>query len=203
MKQQVKQRCFRYGGALYPYELHIDGVKRLNLRIRADGSLRVSVPRATSQRRIDAFLTSCGDKIAEAVARIQANKPAPKAHLSADEQVQKKECLLAIILDSHKNLVLPRVTALNLPMADEQQKFIISPQAIRIHPMKTRWGSCNFKKGTLNFNLYLIDQPMECIEYVVMHEFAHFLIHDHSPAYHALMTALMPDWKERKKRLNM
>lgn len=203
MKQQVKQKHFRYGGVDYPYELHIGGVKRLNLRIRADGSLRVSVPRRTSQRRIDAFLTSCGDKIAGAVARIQAgqfnNMPKP----SVTEQEQRKESLLAIIQGCHVNVVMPRIAALRLSMTDEQRRFIESPVAIRIHPMKTRWGSCNFKKGTLNFNLYLIDQPMECIEYVIMHEFAHFLIHDHSPAYHTLMTALMPDWKERKKRLNM
>lgn len=202
MKQQVKQKCFRYGGALYPYELHIGGVKRLNLRIRPDGSIRLSVPRMTSQRQINAFLARCCDKIAEAVARIQANKPSPKAELSATEQAEKKERLLAIIRDCHKNLVLPRITALNLPMTDEQRQFIASPQAIRIHPMKSRWGSCNFKKGTLNFNLYLIDQPVECIEYVVMHEFAHLIQPDHSPAYHALMTALMSDWKVRKAKLN-
>ncbi len=202
MKQQVKQKCFRYGGIDYPYELHIGGVKRLNLRVRPDGSIRLSVPRMTSQRQIDAFLARCGDRIAEAVARIQANKPAPKAELSAAEQAEKKERLLAVIWDCHKNVVLPRVTALNLPMTDEQRQFIASPKAIRIHPMKSRWGSCNVKKGTLNFNLYLIDQPIECIEYVVMHEVAHFIRPDHSPAYHALMTALMPDWKVRRAKLN-
>jgi predicted metal-dependent hydrolase len=37
---------------------------------------------------------------------------------------------------------------------------------------------------------------------VVMHEFTHFIQPDHSTAFHALMTTLMPDWKERKKRLN-
>ena len=202
MKQQIKQKCFCYGGVDYPYDLHIGGVKRLNLRIRPDGTIRLSVPRMTSQRQIDSFLARYADKIAEAVARIQANKPAQKAQLSAAEQAEKKERLLATILDCHKNVVLPRVTALNLPMTDEQRQFIASPQAIRIHPMKSRWGSCNFKKGTLNFNLYLIDQPIECIEYVVMHEFAHFVQPDHSPTYHALMTALMPDWKVRKAKLN-
>ena len=88
-----------------------------------------------------------------------------------------------------------------LAMTEMQRRFIELPTAIRIHPMKTRWGSCNFQKGTLNFNLYLIDQPRECIEYVVMHEFAHFLCPDHSPAFHALMTTLMPDWKERREKL--
>ena len=202
MKQQVKQKCFRYGGAHYPYELHMGGVKRLNLRIRSDGSIRLSVPHMTSQRQIDAFLTRCGEKIADAVARIQANKSVQKPELSAVEQRAKKEQLLAIIQDCHQNVILPRFVALDLLLTDEQRQFIASPTAIRIHPMKSRWGSCNFKKGTLNFNLYLIDQPLECIEYVVMHEFAHFVQPDHSPAYYALMSALMPDWKARKAKLN-
>ena len=117
-----------------------------------------------------------------------------------DDQSAKKEQLLAIISECHRSLVIPRLSA--LAVTDEQRRFVISPTAIRIHPMKTRWGSCNFKKGTLNFNLYLLDQPIECIEYVVMHEFAHFIQPDHSPAYHALMTTLMPDWKARKAKLN-
>ena len=202
MRQQVKHKYFRYGGVDYPYELHIGGVKRLNLRVRPDGSIRLSVPRGTSQRQIDAFLSRCGNKIADAVSRIQVKKTAEKTVLSPDEQIQKKERLLAIIQNCHKSVILPHFAALNLKLTDQQWQFITSPTAICIRPMKSRWGSCNFKKGTLNFNLFLIDQPIECIEYVVMHEFAHFVQHDHSPAYHALMTVLMPDWKERKARLS-
>ena len=199
-KKNCTQKSFVYARMEYPYELHVGGVKRLNLRVRPDGSIRLSAPRATSQRQIDAFLTRCGDKIADAVARAKVRNLAPKTELPAAEQSHKKECLLAIILDCHQNLVVPRMSELDL--TDEQRRFITSPAAIRIHPMKTRWGSCNCKKGTLNFNLYLVDQPIECIEYVVMHEFAHFVHPDHSPAYHALMTHLLPDWKARKKILN-
>lgn len=199
MKQQVKHKCFRYGGVDYPYELHIGGVKRLNLRVRPDGSIRLSVPRMTPQRQIDAFLDRYADRIAHAVARSQS-KNCRVPENASDDQIAKKEQLLAIIFECHRSLVIPRFSALT--MTDEQRRFVTSPTAIRIHPMKTRWGSCNVKKGTLNFNLYLIDQPLECIEYVVMHEFAHFIQPDHSPAYHALMTTLMPDWKARKAKLN-
>lgn len=200
MKQQVKQKTFRYCGEDYPYELHIGGVKRLNLRIRSDGSIRLSVPRMTSQRQIDNFLLRSGPKIVDTIGKIKKTKKPPKTAMSAFEQAQKHDILLTMIRICHQNIVLPRM--LSLDLTDEQRRFVTSPAAIRIHPMKTRWGSCNFKKGTLNFNLYLVDQPQECIEYVVMHEFAHFVHPNHSAAYHALMTELMPDWKERKKRLN-
>ena len=199
-KKNCTQKSFVYAETEYPYELHTGGVKRLNLRVRPDGSIHLSVPRATSQRQIDAFLARYGDKIADVVARAKVRNLDPKTELPAAEQSHKKERLLAIIHDCHKNLVIPHMSSLEL--TDEQRRFIASPAAIRIHPMKTRWGSCNCKKGTLNFNLYLVDQPIECIEYVVMHEFAHFVHPDHSPAYHALMTRLLPDWKARKKILN-
>lgn len=43
--------------------------------------------------------------------------------------------------------------------------------------------------------------PMECTEYIMVHELAHLVQADHSPAFHAVVTEVMPDWKERKKRL--
>lgn len=198
-KQTIRQ--FAYQAKTYEYELHLGGVKRLNLRIRPDGTIRVSAPRLTSQRTIDDFLSLYGDKIEAAVVRAQARQQNDAPTLTKAQQAAQKERLLAIIRECHQNLVLPRFDALDLALTERQRRFILSPTVIRIRVMKTRWGSCNAQKGTLNFNLHLIDQPIECIEYVVMHEFAHFVHPNHSSAYHALMSALMPDWKQRKARL--
>lgn len=200
--KQPKQRTLIYQGQAYPYDLYLGGVKRINLRVRPDGSIRVSAPRLTAQRRIDAFLTQYGDKIAAAVLRAKQRTLFDPPQISSVEQARRKQELLAIIRACHQNVVLPRFAALLPTLTEQQRDFIQSPTAIRIRAMKSRWGSCNFGKGTLNFNLRLIDQPLECIEYVVMHEFAHFVHPNHSTAYHALMTALMPDWKQRKARLN-
>ena len=73
---------------------------------------------------------------------------------------------------------------------------------IKLRRMTSRWGSCRPKSGVLTFNTGLIHADEACIEYVVTHEFCHFIHPDHSPAFHALMTRLMPDWRKRKKRLN-
>jgi predicted metal-dependent hydrolase len=81
-------------------------------------------------------------------------------------------------------------------------RYIARPNAIRVHAMTSRWGSCNHSKGNLNFNLWLINAPIRCIEYVVIHEFAHFIHPDHSPKFHELLDALMPDWRARRKELN-
>lgn len=74
---------------------------------------------------------------------------------------------------------------------------------IRIRRMSSRWGSCQPYRGVVTLNSRLVETPVCCIEYVVMHEFCHFIHPDHSKAFHALMSTLMPDWKQRKQLLNV
>ena len=50
-------------------------------------------------------------------------------------------------------------------------------------------------------NERLLHSPPECTEYIMVHELTHLVRADHSPAFHAVVTEVMPDWKARKKRL--
>ena len=72
---------------------------------------------------------------------------------------------------------------------------------IRFRSMLSRWGSCQPTRKILTFNTALIALPLPCIEYVVMHEFTHFLHADHSGRFYESLSRLMPDWKERKELL--
>lgn len=82
------------------------------------------------------------------------------------------------------------------------ERLGVSWPEIRIRSMVSRWGSCHPAKGVLTFARQLIEVPECCMEYVVVHEFSHFIHPDHSPRFHAFMSEMMPDWKERKKLLN-
>ncbi len=73
---------------------------------------------------------------------------------------------------------------------------------IKFRKMKSQWGSCNMKKGVLTFNTLLIHTPLSCIEYVVVHEFSHFLVFNHSKKFYEIVEKLIPDWKTRKNLLN-
>jgi len=77
-----------------------------------------------------------------------------------------------------------------------------TPPTIKIKAMKSMWGNCNFVKKIVTLNIYLAKTPIECIDYVIVHELAHLIHHNHSKEFHALMTKLMPDWALRKKQLN-
>lgn len=76
------------------------------------------------------------------------------------------------------------------------------PEAqLKIRSMRSRWGTCHTGKGVITLNSKLIHVPMTCVDYVVLHEFCHFIHPDHSPAFYRLVAKFMPGWKEEKKKL--
>ena len=81
------------------------------------------------------------------------------------------------------------------------QKYGIDFPELRFRNMVSRWGSCQPKKKILTFNISLIEAPLSCIEYVVTHEFTHFLQPNHSKKFYNQLAMFMPDWQERKKVL--
>ena len=81
------------------------------------------------------------------------------------------------------------------------KKYDVCYPELRIRNMETRWGTCLAKKGIITLNKRLLEAPRTCIEYVVMHEFCHFIHPNHSKRFYSFLTMLMPDWKERKALL--
>ncbi|MCI8621299.1 MAG: M48 family metallopeptidase [Clostridia bacterium] len=81
-------------------------------------------------------------------------------------------------------------------------EYSIKIPKIEIRQMKARWGSCMPIKNKVVFNLSLIKTPIECIEYVVLHELSHFRYQNHSKNFYSFVSLFMPDWKIRKKILD-
>lgn len=71
-----------------------------------------------------------------------------------------------------------------------------------VQQMKTKWGSCNHRAGTIRLNTELAKKPNECLEYVVVHEMVHLLEPTHNARFIALMERFMPNWRLRRDRLN-
>lgn len=68
--------------------------------------------------------------------------------------------------------------------------------------MTTRWGTCNTNTRKIWLNLQLAKKPIECLEYVILHELAHLKVKNHGVDFVAILDQYMPYWRELKKQLN-
>lgn len=68
--------------------------------------------------------------------------------------------------------------------------------------MTTKWGTCNTSTGKIWLNLQLAKKPIECLEYVILHELSHLKVKNHGPEFVAILDQHMPYWREYKRQLN-
>lgn len=67
--------------------------------------------------------------------------------------------------------------------------------ACGVKKMKTKWGSCNIQKRRILLNLELAKKPVECLEYVLVHELIHLLERHHNDRFKGLMNKFYPQWR--------
>ena len=72
---------------------------------------------------------------------------------------------------------------------------------LRIRKMRTRWGVCNTKDKIITLNSELLKKDIPLIDYVIVHEMAHFYEGNHSKKFWAILEMVIPDYKEKRKKL--
>ena len=81
-----------------------------------------------------------------------------------------------------------------------QERMGCYASAVKINAAKTRWGSCS-GKNSLNFSWKLVMAPLKTVDYVVIHELAHTVEHNHSKNFWNIVRRIMPDYKAEKNNL--
>lgn len=76
----------------------------------------------------------------------------------------------------------------------------VCPQQIRIMELQNRWASCS-KSGNLNFHWKALMASGSVLDYIVVHELAHLIHHDHSPAFWKEVDKVMPSYERQVKWL--
>ncbi len=71
---------------------------------------------------------------------------------------------------------------------------------VLIRDQRQRWGSCA-PDGTLRFNWRVMMVQPELAEYVVVHELSHLQVSSHSAEYWTLISSLLTDAQQRRRRL--
>lgn len=168
------------------YTLLRKRVKNINLRIKEDLSVQVSASPRIGVQAIDAFVLSKAAWIASAKEKMR-NRSVGARETFLDRWTNE-ECLTAF------NEVSDRIYPLFA-------RILKNKPLLKVRLMKTRWGVCHISKRTITLNKRLMEKPAEALEYVVLHEYVHFLHPDHQKGFHAEMRCLMPDYKERRKLL--
>jgi predicted metal-dependent hydrolase len=89
------------------------------------------------------------------------------------------------------------------PLIKKWERLIgVTVRRFFVQRMKTKWGSCNDRGGSIRLNTDLARKPMECLEYIVVHEMVHLLERTHSARFMALMDQFMPKWQSHREVLN-
>jgi predicted metal-dependent hydrolase len=81
-------------------------------------------------------------------------------------------------------------------------EFSLTRPSLFVRQMRSRWGSCTPRTARIRLSPELVRARPECLDYVLLHECCHLLVGDHSKAFYALQTRLLPDWEQWRAELN-
>jgi predicted metal-dependent hydrolase len=207
--------------------------KTIAIIIRPDGALEVRAPKRAAMAHIVTFVESKRDWIARHQAEVKQRQPLAAARqftegeavlllgrtcrlrIEKDRQIphldgellrfpllapaRSEAALIAWYRRTARQIITSRVAEL---AAQYRWKY----SAIRINSAQTRWGSCSSRNG-LNFTYRLVMAPAHIVDYVIIHELAHTVEHNHGPNFWKLVALAAPDyqrsidWLSRNGRL--
>lgn len=156
--------------------------KRILIRIRSDGSVRVTLPQycGTLKEATD-FFNRSRNWIDKTRCRILSRPP---AQMASPLDLLSLEALIQSLMEKWTLLL------------DEQNV------TWKFRSMKTRWGVCNYIRRKITFATNLAMKPTDQVEYVVVHELTHLKAHGHGADFQALMDARLPGWRSLRRALN-
>lgn len=168
------------------YTLIRSSRRTLALEISTDLRVLVRAPQRCSVRQIEDFVARNADWIEKHLAIQTRRAEAAAARAVTPEQEAQ--------LRRAANDYIPQRVAQLAPLLG------VVPAGVKITSAQKRFGSCS-GKNRLCFSWRLMLYPAEAIDYVIIHELAHILHHDHSAAFWAAVARVMPDYKKRQALL--
>lgn len=214
-----------------PIEVEKKKIKNLHLYVKPPyGDVKVTAPKYVSEKEIKAFIEERRDWIIENVEKMRA-VPVISYETGDRIPVWGELYTLSVLEDTRYSLTTHENGTADLLVREgctqEQKEAFINewyrkelterveillPQweaYTGLHSsgwqskvMKSRWGTCNTKTKKIWLNVRLAEHPVECLEYVILHELAHTVVPNHGSEFKAILNEYMPEWKQYKKLLN-
>lgn len=120
-----------------------------------------------------------------------------KFTLRYNPYLMKKEFMYKALDRFYIEKAKERITALAIKWAEVMGR---SYTKITFKKVAKRWGSCS-SRGNIIFNYEAIKLPIDCVEYIVVHELAHLVHHDHSKDFWKLVEKYLPNYKEQHDKM--
>jgi predicted metal-dependent hydrolase len=201
--------------------------KTIALIIQKDGTLLVRAPIRVSQKKIESFIEEKSGWIHEkqGIALKARQKLGQRNYSDGDKYLfQGRSYQLEIVSKSSSPLSLNNRFILDKRYHSRAEsaftawyrlearicfiqrteclaaRFGYQYNQIRISSARTRWGSCS-SNGNLCFTWRLVMAPPKVIDYVIVHELAHLVEHNHSRTFWDRVKSHMPDYQKHRRWL--
>lgn len=198
--------------------------RRYILRVRPDGTLRVTVPRGGSRREAEAFVRKHTDWIERERRRVRSDHAPVQWH--AGSRILYRGTPATIAVDrspegyaiSYADRVVPVASVEDIRAAVEWDLREVARAELipRLHELaeahglrlgrvsirnqRSRWGSCA-RNGNIALNFRLVQMPAEVSDYVLVHELMHIRQQNHSRRFWKLVAAACPRYRECERWL--
>ena len=206
------------------YELRRSNRRTLALTLDRQGRLMIHAPMRMPLRTIEAFLLEKQDWIARKRQELSAAASRTR-RFSLEEggsipylgqalsigygPVRRAEVQNGVLMlprsgrpAQHVLNWLTEQARLVLPSYVEKwsRRMNVYPTALSFGYAKARYGSMT-SDGRMRLNVALMHFPAQYIDYVVVHELAHRVHPDHSPAFHAYVKSVLPGAGQLRKEM--
>jgi predicted metal-dependent hydrolase len=204
--------------------------RSLRLSLAANGAVKLTIPTWTPYRAGLAFVETKRDWIAsqaEPVIILKSGQAVGKAHhllfkVSSDASRPTSRVRAGVITVVYPALLTPQANAVQRVAqkacikALRNQAEALLPQrtaqlaaqhqfryaSVSVKQLTRRWGSCDTHKNII-FNLYLMQLPWDCIDYVIYHELTHTQVLHHGADFWQKMEQVLPAVNYRRKQMRL
>ncbi len=124
------------------------------------------------------------------------NKAILELHVKTETTAEQREKVLYQWYREQLKQLIP-------PLLEKWQPLLgVEVTAWGVKKMKTKWGACNAQARRIWLNLELAKKPVQCLEYIVVHELVHLLERHHNDRFTALMDQHLSNWRVYRDELN-
>ncbi|MBI5774672.1 MAG: M48 family metallopeptidase [Verrucomicrobia bacterium] len=199
--------------------------RRYVVRVRADGRVRLTIPRGGSNAEGLNFLQRQQQWIERQLAKVAARRVnTPPAQWGHGIQFLFRGELVALVLDEAADIVrfaemslrvvpgkdlrptierhLRRLATVELTIRTHELARVhaLHVRRVTVRNQRSRWGSCS-RAATISLNWRLIQTPPAVRDYIILHELMHLREMNHSARFWQHVAAACPEFEAAEKWL--